>query len=79
MKIGFYYEDLSLKLLDKICLLDQEYTKIQIPEPYCGFKAILLNYDDKAYGLFKIDKNSLKFFEEHLSKISDKQQKRIIL
>ena len=41
-------------------------------------KAILLNSDDWGYGQFILDENSVKMFEEKLSKVSNRIDRSVV-
>lgn len=79
INIGFFAEDHSFTEFQNIVIEDRELTEVpqlvgqQVPE------AILMNSSDNGFGVFVIDEKSIRYFEQHLSKIEKQVDKAVVI
>lgn len=57
--------------VERVLIKEQEITEVAEMNGKDVPACFLLNVDDNGYGFFTIDDTSMKYFEEHLGKVSN--------
>ena len=68
-----------IEKFEKIQIEDRESTEVEKMKDKAAPSAILLNSDDWGFGHFTIDDESMKVFEEKLSKIQNALDRNVVL
>ena len=68
-----------IEKFEKIQIEDRESTEVEKMKEKAAPSAILLNSDDWGFGHFTIDDESMKVFEEKLSKVQNALDRNVIL
>ncbi len=69
MKMAYFNDKADIVHVEEVLLKNQERTTLKIDNK--NYKGVLLNYEDWAFIKVRLDKNSIEFFEDNLSKIQD--------
>lgn len=77
--LGFYNSDGEVVKVEEIILNDQETTTINVENFGENIVAILPNYNDLSFIKVILDQESLKFFEENLTRVTEPLAKGLLL